>query len=172
MNLKEKLAFIDSIVPYAVQSMLDYGIPASATIAQAILETGWGRKAPGNNMFGVKISSKRKAEIMKLVKAGVYKPGNLPDDVQVIWTHEENEAGRYKIQAVFRAYPNVAASFAHRETILMGTRYYHAMRASTDPMEFCRQLQSCGWATAHDYAENLISIINRYGLVKYDRKEE
>ncbi len=170
MTLQERLDFIDQVVPYAVQSLHDYGIPASATIAQAALESNWGRKALGNNFFGIKITPARAAEIQKLIDTGTCTPETVPDDVQVFWTREETPAGEsYRIKDIFRRYPTAADCFAHRERILMGKRYKPAMAAAADPREFCRQLQACGWATAHDYASILISIIAKYGLEKYDK---
>lgn len=169
MTLADRLNFIDQVVPFAVQSLLDYGIPASATIAQAILETNWGRKAPGNNYFGIKATTRRAREILKLLESGAVKPDNLPEDVQIFGTHEEDPAGRvYAIHDVFRRYHGPAACFRDRERILMGERYKPAMQVAADTREFCRQVQRCGWATASRYGDSLIALIDKYSLEKYD----
>jgi flagellum-specific peptidoglycan hydrolase FlgJ len=51
---QEQLDFIASIAPAAQASEKKYGVPASVTIAQAILESAWGKRAIGNNYFGIK----------------------------------------------------------------------------------------------------------------------
>jgi flagellum-specific peptidoglycan hydrolase FlgJ len=53
----EKQAFINGIKTGAIAGMTKYGILASLTIAQAILESSWGDSAPGNNLFGIKWTS-------------------------------------------------------------------------------------------------------------------
>src|SRR5690349_995806 len=46
--------FITAISPYAVKDMWQSNVLASVTLAQAALESAWGRSAPGNNLFGIK----------------------------------------------------------------------------------------------------------------------
>jgi flagellum-specific peptidoglycan hydrolase FlgJ len=54
MTRQDQLDFIASIAPAAQASEKKYGVPASVTIAQAILESAWGKRAIGNNYFGIK----------------------------------------------------------------------------------------------------------------------
>lgn len=55
-TLKKKI--VDKINPIAQKGYKKYGILPSLTIAQSILESGWGEKQVGNNIFGIKIGSK------------------------------------------------------------------------------------------------------------------
>src|SRR3954467_13374731 len=52
-----QLAFIAKVAPAAQKTQAEHGIPASVTIAQCILESGWGKCAPGNNYFGIKLGA-------------------------------------------------------------------------------------------------------------------
>nr|WP_082614845.1 glucosaminidase domain-containing protein [Paenibacillus sp. Soil787] len=54
-----KESFIDQLASAARADMREFGILASVTIAQAILESGWGRSAHGNNLFGIKGSGQQ-----------------------------------------------------------------------------------------------------------------
>jgi flagellum-specific peptidoglycan hydrolase FlgJ len=58
-----KESFIDQLAPAAQADMREFGILASVTIAQAILESGWGRSAPGNNLFGIKGSGQQQVTL-------------------------------------------------------------------------------------------------------------
>ena len=46
--------FLDSIIDGAKEGHKLHGVPASVSLSQAILESGWGKRSPGNNLFGIK----------------------------------------------------------------------------------------------------------------------
>lgn len=138
--------YIEQYKDLAVEQMLRYGIPASITLSQGLLESGAGRSelaTKGNNHFGIKCHgwSGRK----------VY--------------HDDDEAGE-----CFRAYSNPRDSYEdHSRFLRQGQRYQKLFSyARTDYRSWARGLKACGYATNPNYANQLINIIELYGLDKYD----
>lgn len=140
----------------AVDNMEIYGIPASITMAQAILESGFGNgylARVANNHFCIKCKKSWTG------KSIIHSDDN-PDDC-------------------FRVYDTVEASFQdHAEFLSEGKRYEFLFAYDIDDYKsWAKGLKTAGYATAPDYAERLISLIERYnlglldqknGLVKYD----
>jgi lysozyme len=150
--------FIALVAPAAQRRMVPDSIFASVTIAQAALESGWGKKHPvdkytgqdSNNIFGVK--------------------GYAPSwtGPVVLYDSNEWENGVYvPRESPFRAYASIEESIEDHGRKLQEPRYA-PVRAAKDPYEQCRQLQACGYATSPTYADKLISIIDRYDLRTYD----
>lgn len=129
------------------------GVPASVTIAQAILESNWGRSTIGaNNYFGIKAET-------KTGPAGV------------VWaaTKEYTDKGWITIQAPFRAYENMAQSFTdHGQFFIENSRYAAALRNAGDPKLFARLIQAAGYATDPNYAQSLIRLMDKLDLYRYD----
>jgi len=149
----EQQKFINAVKDGAIEAYRKYNIFASLTIAQAILESGWGKYAPGNNLFGIKWSE------------------GCGYDKQLLDT-QEWEGGKYvTIKACFRAYNSMADSVYDHAQLLLATRY-EPVRASKTYIEACQQIKVCGYATSPTYTENLIKLIEQYELYKYDVKEE
>ncbi|WP_412102310.1 glucosaminidase domain-containing protein, partial [Paenibacillus alvei] len=149
--------FIAKIAPAAVEDMKKTGVPASLTMAQAILESGWGGSgltAQANNLFGVKGRGPAGSVKMPTIE---YRP----------------DGTSYPILANFRAYHNWAESIAdHSLLIINGTkdkpdRYHGVLRA--DYKIACREITRGGYATDPKYADMLIGMIEQYELHKYDQ---
>jgi peptidoglycan hydrolase-like protein with peptidoglycan-binding domain/ElaB/YqjD/DUF883 family membrane-anchored ribosome-binding protein len=145
-------AFIDSISAAAVQSQHETGVPAAVTIAQAILESGWGQSGltrEANNYFGIK--------------------GDGPAGHVTVPTQEYINGHYVTIDADFRKYHNAAESFEdHGRFFLENSRYAPALAVKNDPYAFARAIAAAGYATAPNYADTLISLINQYGLARFD----
>jgi flagellum-specific peptidoglycan hydrolase FlgJ len=147
--------FIDSIAEAAVESADRTGVPASVTIAQAILETYWGSSRlarEGNNYFGIKAQT----------RGGT--AGSIRFDV---W---EVIGGRNVMQSeAFRAYNGVAESFVdHGLFFVENGRYARAMAAKDDARQFAREINRAGYATDPAYSSKLIALMDRYDLYRYD----
>jgi flagellum-specific peptidoglycan hydrolase FlgJ len=147
-----ELLFLRQAVPAAQASMQATGVPASVTIAQAILESGWGQTGlatKANNLFGIKA---------------------VGDEAYMEFPTAEYENGyRVMIEADFASYPSWAASFtAHAQLLSTLPRYAPAMAVKSDPAEFCTQLEDCGYSTSPTYAELLLQLINEFDLTQYD----
>jgi LysM repeat protein len=147
--------FIASIGEAAVASADSSGVPASVTIAQAILETYWGSSRlarEANNYFGIKAQTRNGSA------------GAVRFDV---W---EVIGGRNVMQSqAFRAYTTIAESFVdHGLFFVENGRYAAAMAAKADPRQFARELNRAGYATDPSYAAKLITLMDRYDLYRYD----
>lgn len=147
--------FIASIAEAAVDSADQTGVPASVTIAQAILESYWGSSRlahDANNYFGIKAQPKGGSA------------GSVRFDV---W---EVIGGRNVVQnQAFRAYNTVAESFVdHGLFFLDNPRYASAMAAKDDAKQFAREINRDGYATDPAYAGKLIALMDRYNLYRYD----
>jgi flagellum-specific peptidoglycan hydrolase FlgJ len=147
--------FIASIADAAVQSADDTGVPASVTIAQAILESYWGSSRlarDANNYFGIKAQTRGGSA------------GSIWFDV---W---EVIGGRNVMQSqAFRAYDTIAESFVdHGRFFMENARYATAMAVKSDAQQFAREVNRAGYATDPAYASKLIGLMDRYDLYRYD----
>jgi flagellum-specific peptidoglycan hydrolase FlgJ len=147
--------FIGSIAEAAVESADQTGVPASVTIAQAILESYWGSSRlahDANNYFGIKAQTRGGSA------------GSIWLDV---W---EVIGGRNVVQSqAFRAYNSVAESFVdHGLFFLENGRYASAMAVKDDAKQFAIQINRDGYATDPSYASKLIGLMDRYNLYRYD----
>lgn len=143
-QLTEK--YIDQFASLAKEQMKKYGVPASITLAQGILESGNGNSElakKANNHFGIKCHSTWEGE-------RVY----FDDD-------EKNEC--------FRKYNNVRDSYEDHSLFLKKPRYEELFELKiTDYKGWAEGLKKCGYATSPTYATQLIQLIEKYGLDKYD----
>lgn len=152
--MSKQTEFIEKISTDAQRCQLKMGVKASLTIAQAILESGWGGSElaqKANNYFGIK---------------GAYN-GNSYTIVTKEWSKER---GYYDVEAAFRKYTSIRESIYDHAQLLQKPRYAKVLDAK-DYKEACIEVHKAGYATAPDYAEKLINIIERYGLQKYDTIE-
>jgi hypothetical protein len=141
--------YIQEYAQIAVDEMNRSGVPASITLAQGILESGNGKSElarKSNNHFGIKCHSSWTGE-------RVY--------------HDDDEKGE-----CFRKYDNVRHSFEdHTDFLVRGSRYDFLFDLDpTDYKGWAKGLKKAGYATAPDYADRLIKIIEDEMLYKYDRE--
>jgi flagellar protein FlgJ len=127
------------------------GIPASITLAQAALESGWGARALGNNLFGI--------------KADRSWTGPTVD----FRTTEHLGGKDVKLTDRFRAYASYAESMVdHGQFLLKNPRYAACFKEITGA-GWARALQAAGYATDPDYAKKLQDIIRTRNLAFYDQ---
>ncbi len=141
--------FINSIKDGAIESYKKYHVLPSLTIAQAILESGWGKSAIGNNLFGIKAGS------------------DWTGKTQTVGTSEYGSRGYYHINDTFRDYDSISDSIEDHAKLLTNSRY-DSVRAATDYKTACREVQKDGYATAPSYADSLIELIEQYDLDQWD----
>jgi hypothetical protein len=148
--------FLDQAGQAARLAAASTGVPASVTVAQAILESDWGRSElaqDANNYFGVKAM------------------GTL-GDAGVVWmpTSEYDSSGAlYQTMSAFRAYNSLADSMADHDRLLQTlSRYASAMQVRTDPRQFAEQIMEDGYSTDPAYADKLIALMDRYNLYQLD----
>lgn len=133
----------------AIEHQELYGIPASITMGQAILESGFGNgylARVANNHFCIKCKS-------TWTGATITHADDRPDDC-------------------FRVYESGEASFRdHAEFLSEGKRYEFLFAYDDDDYKsWAKGLKKAGYATAPDYAERLIGTIERYNLQLLDGK--
>jgi LysM repeat protein len=147
--------FIASIAEAAVESHGRTGIPASVTIAQAILETYWGSSRlarEANNYFSIKAHTRQ-------------------GPAGVVWFNVWEVIGGRNVmqQQPFRAYNSIAESFIDFGRFFVENgRYARAMAAREDPRQFAREINRAGYATDPAYASKVIGLMDRYDLYRYD----
>lgn len=148
--------------PWAMDSQNATGIPASITLAQAALESGWGESGLakiGNNFFGIKdqANDEWKGDFIEM------KTGEVFNGVPVT------------INAKFRKYSNPGQSFKdHGSFLQKNRRYANLFKISfSDPqywIKWAQGLKAAGYATATNYDGTLINIIQKYNLTEWDKK--
>jgi peptidoglycan hydrolase FlgJ len=141
-------SFVDSIKPHAEAAAKTLGIPAHLIIAQAGLETGWGRRQPVNadgavshNLFGV--------------KAGLGWSGAA---IAARTTEFVQGAAQRTVER-FRAYDSYGSAFRDFARVLAGNRYADARANAADPVAYAKSLQRAGYATDPNYADKLTRAI-------------
>lgn len=158
MNAQQN-EFLKMAVPLAQAAQRKYGVPASVTIAQAILESsndlGWGQSQlarEANNFFGIKAAHL-----------------SAPDSYVTFSTHEFVHGSLESVQAEFARYDTPAESFdAHARLLAFAPRYKPAMAKRDDPAAFALALQQCGYSTNPRYASGLLALVRAYDLEQYD----
>jgi flagellum-specific peptidoglycan hydrolase FlgJ len=150
--------FIESIGMAARAAPFADRVPASITIAQAILESDWGRSSlahDARNYFGIKAQDRSGS-------AGYV----------VLPTLEYGDGEWYTVDAPFRAYASVADSVAdHHRFLVENPRYRGALAVGANAEAFAHALQRAGYATDPRYAAKLLAYMDLYDLYRYDRRE-
>ena len=147
-------AFIELISDGAVAAQKKYGVLASLTIAQAILETGWGKYSVGNNVFGIKASPSWTGGTVTCATGEVY------------------GGQAVAVSGTFRAYSSIEESIEDHAKLFVNNACYHNIIGCTDYKQACRNVQTDGYATDPQYADKLISIIGGYDLQQFDGAQE
>lgn len=141
-----KQSFINEILPYAKEASQQTGVPTSVILAQAGLESRWGKSGlvtGYNNVFGIK------------------GPG-------VVMKTKEYEGGKYVTKnASFKTYGSIGESVLDYVKLISGKRYANVRSAGT-PEKAAVELKKAGYATDAVYAELLINTINSNNLKQYD----
>ena len=131
-------AFLEAIRPHAEAAAARLGVAPELVAAHAALESGWGRHAPGNNMFGIKAGGSWQGAVQALATLEV--EGGV--------AHERNEQ--------FRGYGDMAGSFEDYAGMLLDNpRYRRALNTGSDAQAFAHALQAGGYATDPAYADKL-----------------
>ena len=163
---------IEKVGPLFTEDQKKSGILASISLAQFILESGYGKSElaqNANNCFGMKKSL-----------SGNTWSGTTWDGVSIYTkkTQEQNADGSYEtITADFRKYPSVTESIADHSAYLLGAKKGQALRYAgisgmTDYKKVAQLIKDGGYATSLTYVEKLCNIIERWNLTRFDVKLE
>lgn len=147
-------AYINQYKDMAVIEMHRSGIPASITLAQALVESRYGTSKlalQANNHFGIKCKSYWKG---------------------IAYYHKDDDYDKNGklIKSCFRAYDSVIDSYVDHSNFLMQTPWYQELfsYAKTDYLNWAHGLKKCGYATNPKYATMLIKKIEDFQLYQYD----
>lgn len=142
--------FISAVSPAARSSMQSTKIPASFTVAESALESGWGAHAPGFNLFGIKADP------------------SWTGPVTIQRTREFLSGAWTFVDAKFRAYSGWLGSIEdHAQFLLTNERYRPAFAYTTGAL-FAQAVAAAGYATDPNYAATIISIIKAHTLSALD----
>jgi flagellar protein FlgJ len=149
--------FIAAAVAPAQQGYREFNVPASVTIAQAILESGWGRSGLARNdrnYFGIKCFSGS--------------PGPIGNGCHTYSTSECTPTC-YATQASFRTYASIMDSFRdHGRFLTTNSRYRPAFNYTHNADQFLYQMWKAGYATSPTYVANVGNLMSQYNLYQYD----
>lgn len=156
LELANRKKFISKLAPDAQQLYQTYQVLPSITLAQAILESDWGRSTLSSqyhNLFGVKAGQN---------ETGIY------------LNTQEYVNGKYEtVSAKFKVYNSWRDSLTdHAKLLALGTDWnsqqYNEVISASNYIEAANGLQQDGYATDPTYTQKIISIVEKYHLNKYD----
>ncbi|WP_270642446.1 LysM peptidoglycan-binding domain-containing protein [Limosilactobacillus mucosae] len=143
--------FIESVAQGAINGWTKYGVLPSVTVAQAILESGWGQSAlstQAHNLFGIK--------------------GSYNGQYVTMQTREVYNDQSYYIYDNFRKYANNSESVEDHGNFLYSNSRYANLLGDQSYASVARKLQADGYATDPSYASSLIKLVEMYNLTQLD----
>jgi len=146
--------FIATVGAMAAADMKKSDILASLTLAQAILESGWGTSTlatQANALFGIKADSRWSGRVFSKQTQECYDGVNFVTET-----------------ALFRAYDSWQDSVNDHSAFLIAGSRYAAVIGEKDYKKACNAIHKAGYATDPGYASKLISLIERYELTAFD----
>ncbi|NUU35771.1 flagellar assembly peptidoglycan hydrolase FlgJ [Pseudomonas sp. C2B4] len=140
--------FINTMLPMAKEAADRIGVDPRYLVAQAALETGWGKSvmraqdgSSSHNLFGIKTGSSWKGDSARAI------------------TSEFRNGAMVKETAEFRSYASYKDSFHDLVTLLQSNdRYQDVVKSADNPEQFVRELQKAGYATDPHYASKISQI--------------
>jgi len=154
--------FVQSLLPEAKKAAAELGIEPMALVAQAAVETGWGKhimQSPRGessfNLFGIKADNR------------------WTGDKTTVETLEYKQGVAQKQKAHFRAYDSFADSMRDYGAFIKDSpRYSDAVKQAKDPQAYFESLQNAGYATDPNYAKKVMSVMNGDTFAQFLHKSE
>lgn len=150
----DKEIFIQKVAEKVRKYAPLYGICVhSPIIAQAIIESGWGKSGLASkyhNYFGLKCGSSWKGGSVNMATKEEYKPGVVTNIRDNFRTYEDFDAG---IRGYFE---------------FINTSRYANLKGVTNPEEYCRRIKADGYATSSAYVDTLMVVIQKNNLTRFD----
>lgn len=157
-TVSKEIAFIEKIAPYVQQIAPKYGIKCnSAVIAQACLESAYGTsaKAKYHNYFGLKYRPNRVT----------CNSGTFTDS-----SREQNANGSYVgITTQWYSFANMAMGVEGYFQFINIANYAN-LKGVADPQKYLTNIRSDGYATSLNYVTNVMNVVKKYNLTKYDKE--
>jgi flagellar protein FlgJ len=148
-------SFTDQLGPLLQEAGRQLGVSPRILLAQAALETGWGRSVVGNNVFGIKASPSWQGS-------------------EVTTTTHEVEAGQMvQRQASFRSYPSLDAAVQDYVALVGGSHRYQAVIGVGDnAAAYAQGLLAGGYATDTEYAHKLEAVAASPAAAAFDASSQ
>ena len=149
--------FIEKIADCVDKYAYLYGIEVhSPIIAQAILESGWGKSGLASkyhNYFGLKCGSSWKGKSVNMATKEEYKVGTLTNIRDNFRVYDSMEAG---VKGYFE---------------FINTKRYANLKGVTSPEEYVKRIKADGYATSSSYVDNILRVIRDNKLTRFDKKK-
>lgn len=149
--------FIEQIATYVKKYAYLYGIEVhSPIIAQAILESGWGKSSLASeyhNYFGLKCGGAWKGKSVNMATQEEYTAGVMTD-----------------IRDNFRVFDSMEDGVKGYFDFINYSRYAN-LKGVKDPEEYCRRIKADGYATSSRYVDSLLRVIRENNLTRFDTDE-
>ena len=150
----DKETFIQKVAEKVSKYAYLYGIVVhSPIIAQAILESGWGKSGLASkyhNYFGLKCGSSWKGKSVNMTTKEEYKVGtltNIRDNFRVFEDFDDGIRGYFEF---------------------INTSRYANLKGVKNPEEYVRRLKADGYATSSKYVDNIMRVIRDNKLTRFD----
>lgn len=154
--------FVDKYYPFAKITQNKTGISAIAILAQGALESGWGKVAPGNMIFGIKDTDGINGNEQLITTTEYTRSIKNPMPVHISSTpviRKGVKMFKHIGKDYFRKYNTPEESFTdHATFFIKNKRYAKALLVKSDPYKFIDEIATAGYATDPDYAKTLKSV--------------
>lgn len=151
--------FINYVAPKVQNENKKRGYPlfSSVVIAQAILETGWGRASimlKANAIFGIKATDSWRGKVYSAYTKEVYNFNSIT------------------IKDTFRAYNSIEDSIADYFNLICTSSRYRRALETDSPYDCISEIKAGGYATDPDYVTKVVKLINQYRLTDFDGERQ
>jgi flagellar protein FlgJ len=166
--------FVKKYLKPSLESEYKTKVPHLVVLAQGALETGWGKSAIGNNLFGITATKKWKGKTQKVwTTEYLDKPTAVFEGVTYTGTayfSQKYQKTRYKysVQRSFRDYDNISECFDDHFQVLSLPRYKKAFDYLNDPCKFAMEIAKAGYATGENYGKILCDLIRMIDKIIID----
>jgi flagellar protein FlgJ len=168
--------FVKKYLKPALDSEFETGIPHDFLLAQAAIETGWGKNSIGNNIFGITATKNWKGKTQKVwTTEYLDKPTAVFEGVTYNGTPYysptyKKTRYKYKVQRSFRDYDNIKDCFNDHFKVLSLSRYKKAFEYKNDSCKFALEIAAAGYATGENYGQLLCDVIKMINRIIIDNK--
>jgi len=153
--------FVKKLYPFAIEVEKETEIPAIGILAQAALESGWGKSAIGNNIFGIKYR-KGDWKYQEVLTTEYSNNPNAFDGQKIKSVTYDSKTNKYifKIWQYFADYPTPKEAFLAHSKLLLNNRYSNALRWKHSPKRYMIAIWRSGYATDPSYGRKICKIID------------
>jgi flagellar protein FlgJ len=154
MTEKERIRFLRDIKPHADSIERKFGIPAISIMAQAVLESGWGKKRIGNNIFGIKYAHSGK--FIRVLTTEYSKDTHAFQEDYILNKEKLGDIYKFKVWQYFADYDSIEDAILSHSALLLTDRYKLALRWKHSPKRYLIAVWRSGYATDINYGYKIL----------------